>query len=217
MSYSPPTRLVSEVMTAVKRQFGDESGVQLEDSDIIRWVNDAQDVIVAKTKVLKAKSSTPATAGQAAYTFPSDNIYQIESLHYDGMRIPNMNFPEAEEYIFTADPLGDALGSPALWYEWAGTFTFWPAPGEVQNIDLYYTQRPVRVTLVSDVLSLPDKYYQDVVRYCMQQAYEMDEDMANSQAKGQQFDASLNEKSEEERTAQNMTYDKITVYEDYGW
>ena len=213
MTYGAKTRLVSEVITAVQRQFGDESGVQLENSDVIRWINDAQDLIVAKNKVLKAKSTTSSVEGQAAYTFPSDNIHQIESIHYNGYRVPNMSFAEAEEYVFQADPQLIALGDPVLWYEWAGTFTFWPSPGEVKNIDLYYTQRPAPVALTTDVLSVPDKYYQDVVRYCMQQAYEMDEDMASSQAKQQQFDASLNEKSEEERTAQNMTYDKITVYE----
>jgi hypothetical protein len=214
MSYGAKTRLVSEVITAVQRQFGDESGVQLETSDIIRWINDAQDIIVAKNKVLKAKSTTASVSGQAAYTFPSDNIHQIESIHFNGYRVPNMSFAEAEEQIFQADPQALSQGDPILWYEWAGTFTFWPAPGDVKNIDLYYTQRPAPVGSTSDVLSVPDKYYQDVVRYCMQNAYEMDEDMTNSQAKGQQFDASLNEKSEEERTSQNMTYDKITIYED---
>ena len=215
MSYSPPSRLVSEVMTAVKRQFGDESGVQLEDSDLIRWVNDAQDVIVAKTKVTKAKSTIAATANQAAYTFPSENMHQIESIHYDSNRIPNMSFPEAEEYIFSSDPEQVAFGNPVLWYEWAGTFTFWPAPDDTKNIDLYYTKRPARVTASTDLLSLPDKYYQDVVRYVLQQAYEMDEDLGNAQAKGQQFEASMNEFSEEDRTSQNMTYNTITVYEQY--
>jgi hypothetical protein len=47
----------------------------------------------------------------------------------------------------------------------------------------------------------------------MQQAYEMDEDFQNSAAKMQQFEAGLNEKSEEERTAQNMTYETITTYD----
>lgn len=215
MSYSPPSRLASEVMTAVKRQFGDESGVQLEDADLIRWINDAQDVIVAKTKVTKAKSSIAATANQASYTFPSENIHQIESIHYDSNRIPNMSFPEAEEYIFSADPEQVAFGNPVLWYEWAGTFTFWPAPDATKNIDLYYTKRPTRVTTGTDLLSLPDKYYQDVVRYVLQQAYEMDEDLGSAQAKGQQFEASMNEFSEEDRTAQNMTYNTITVYEQY--
>jgi len=68
MSYGAKTRLVSEVITAVQRQFGDESGVQLENTDIIRWINDAQDVIVAKNKVLKAKSTTAAVADHSRFT-----------------------------------------------------------------------------------------------------------------------------------------------------
>lgn len=215
MSTLQATRLVSEVMTAVKRQFGDESGVQLEDSDIIRWINDAQDVIVAKTKVLKAKSSSPAVAGQASYTFPSENIHQVESIHYNGYRIPNMPFTEAEEYVFSADPTKTAVGTPELWYEWAGTFTFWPAPGDEFDISLYYTRRPTRVATANDTLGVPDKFYQDVVRYVLQNAYEMDEDLPNAQAKGSQFDQSINEFSEEDRSSQNMTYATITVYGDY--
>jgi len=207
------TRTVADVLVAVKRQFGDESGVQLSDSDIIRWVNDAQDVIVAKNKVLKAKSSSTSVDGQASYTFPSDQIHQVESLHFKGYRVPNMTFPEAEEHIFTADPLNIVLGDPVLWYEWGGTFTFWPTPNSESPIDIYFTRRPTPVTTSASVLSVPDKYYQDVVRYVMQQAYEMDEDFQNSSAKMQQFEAGLNEKYDEERTAQNMTYETLTTYD----
>lgn len=215
MTVLQATRTVGEVMTAVKRQFGDESGVQLEDADIIRWINDAQDVIVAKTKVLKAKSTTSSVANQGSYTFPSDNIHQVESIHYNGVRIPNMPFAEAEEYIFAADPDKTMVGTPEFWYEWAGTFTLWPTPGGIEDIDLYYTKRPTPVTSAANILSVPDKFYQDVVRYVLINAYEMDEDLANAQAKGAQFDQSINDFSEEDRTAQNMTYGTITVYGDY--
>jgi hypothetical protein len=213
MTLNAATRVVSDVITAVKRQFGDESGVQLSDADIIRWINDAQDVIVSKNKVLKAKSTSSAVDGQASYTFPSDSIYQVESLHFNGYRVPNMTFPEAEEHIFASDPLNVALGDPVLWYEWGGTFTFWPTPNSNSSIDIYFTKRPTPVTTTASVISLPDKYYQDVVRYVMQQAYEMDEDFQNSAAKMQQFETGLNEKYDEERTAQNMTYETITTYD----
>lgn len=213
MSYAPPTRTAQEVFTAVQRKFGDESGVQLEQADVIRWINDAQDVIVAKNKVLKAKSSSTAVTGQGSYTFPSLNIHQVEAIHYNNYRVPNMNFAQAEEFIFRSDPLNVILGDPQVWYEWAGTFTFWPVPGADKTIDIYYTKRPDVVDSLTDLLSVPDKYYQDVVSYVLQQAYEMDEDLQNSQVKGQQFENSLNEKSEEERTAQNMTYTTITSYD----
>lgn len=206
------THTVDEVFIAVKRQFGDESGVQIDDTDLLRWINEAQEVISNKNKVLKAKSTTSSTANQAAYTFPAQNIQQVESIHYDGMRIPNMAFAEAEEYVFNADPTASLTGIPVIWYEWAGTFTFWPTPNDVKDIDVYYTRRPTAVTTGS-TLDIPDKYYPDIIRYVLQQAYELDEDLQNSQIKQKQFESSLNELSDEERTAANMTYSTITTYD----
>jgi hypothetical protein len=206
------THTVSEVITAVKRQFGDESGVQIDDTDIVRWVNEAQEVISNKNKVLKAKGTTSSVANQSSYTFPAENIQQVESIHFDGMRIPNMAFSEAEEYVFNADPTASLSGIPVIWYEWAGTFTFWPMPNEVKDIDVYYTRRPAVVTSAS-TLDVPDKYYPDIIRYVLQNAYELDEDPQNSQIKQRQFQESLNELSDEERTAQNMTYATITTYD----
>jgi hypothetical protein len=209
-SYSPASRTVADVMKAVKRSFGDESGVQLEESDIIMWINDAQDEIVKRNRILKATSSTVSVVGQQDYSFPSDNILQIESLHYNGVRLPNMSFAEAEEKVVGLDPSASS-GEPILWYEWGGKFSLYPVPQTAQTIVLYYTKSPAKVALSTDLLSVTDKYYQDVVRYVLQQAYEMDEDPNMSQLKQKQFDDSLNALGEEERTAQNMTYSTITL------
>lgn len=209
------SRTVQNVMTVVKRQFGDESGVQLEDSDIINWVNDAQDTIVNRNRVLKAKSTTAITAGQSTVTFPGLRIIQIESVHYNGRILPNMSFVEAEQKISTSDPQSSESGTPLFWYEWAGTMTLWPTPNADGSLDLYYSAFPTRVTGATDSLSLPDKYFEDICRYVMQQVYEMDQDWQGSQAKQQQFDASVNDLGEEERTSQHATYDSIVVMDPY--
>jgi len=212
--YAPITRTAAQVMRAVKRTFGDESGTQLEDADLIAWINDAQDAIVTKNKILKAKSILPLTAGARTYTFPSENIQQIESLLIDGRRILNMSVSQAEETLSDTDPDGEIEGFPQFWYEWAGEITFWPTPIEDGHITLRYTSKPTPVVLSSDRLSLPDTYYQDVVNYVLKQAYEMDENEPMMQVKGQEFEASLAARSEEERTAQTMTYGVITVIDD---
>lgn len=209
------SRTVQNVMTVVKRQFGDESGVQLEDSDVINWVNDAQDTIVNRNRVLKAKSTTAITAGQSTVTFPDLRIIQIESVHYNGRILPNMSFVEAEQKISTSDPQSSESGTPLFWYEWAGTMTLWPTPDADGSLDLYYSAFPTRVTGATDSLSLPDKYFEDICRYVMQQVYEMDQDWQGSQAKQQQFDASVNDLGEEERTSQHATYDSIVVMDPY--
>lgn len=213
MSYAPPTRTAGQVMNQVKRQFGDESGVQITDDDLLGWINDAQTVIVTKNKILKAKSTAPSIAGQASYTFPSLPIHQIESIHYAGVRIANLPFPTAEEKIFNTDPDRVSSGPPQFWYEWAGTFTFWPTPDAVENIDIYYTAKPAPVASNANLLSVSDKYFQTVVQYVLMQAYELDEDWKASQTKGEQVRAGLAEMGEEERSAQNMTYDVINVLE----
>lgn len=213
MSYGPSTRTVSDVMRAVKRVFGDESGVQLEDADIFMWINDAQEEIVNRNKILKGTATVMSVDGQGGYTFPSDRIHQIESLHYDGSRLQNIPFAQAENDIIAKQGSLSDKGSPELWYEWGGKFTFWPVPDSPKPIVIYYTLRPERVESSTDLLSVPDKYYQNVVTYVLRSAYEMDEDWQASQAKQQQFDASLGDLAEEERTSQHMTYSTIVVFD----
>lgn len=215
MGYGPPTKTLADVAKAVKRQFGDESGVQIEDEDIVTWVNGAQTTINNRNRVLKTTATTPSVVGQAEYSFPSDDIYLLESVHFDGVRVPNTSWAQAEESVIGMDP--NAIGTPELWYEWAGLIRFYPAPSTVADVKLYFTRKPVEIesaTPDTQLLDLPDKYFPDIVRYCLQQAYEMDEDWPASQAKKDQFDQSVGDLGEQERVGQFMTYETITVYED---
>jgi hypothetical protein len=210
--YGPPTRKVAEVMLDVKRQFGDESGVQLEESDLVRWITNAQDQINYQNRVLKSTASIPSVVGQSVYTFPASQVLQIESLHYKGVRIRNMTFAQAEETLIGVDP--EAVGDPQFWYEWGGTFTLWPAPDTTDTLTIYYTAlvQPVPTSWDSDtLLSLPDKYYNDIVSFVLQQAYEMDEDWQASGAKAEQFKQSVDLKQEDERRSQDMTFSVITL------
>lgn len=210
--YGPPTRKVIEVMTAVKRQFGDESGVQLEDTDLVRWITDAQNTINDQNKVLKSTATIPAVVAQGTYTFPASQVLQIESLHFKGVRVLNLSFAQAEESLIGIEP--SAVGEPQFWYEWGGTFTLWPAPDTTDSITIYYTAlaTPVPAAWTSDtLLSLPDKYFPDIVAYVLQQAYEMDEDWQASGAKAQQFKDAIALKQDDERRAQDMTFGTITL------
>jgi hypothetical protein len=217
MSYNNPTKTVAEVGATVKRMFGDESGVQLVDNDIVVWTNQAQQEIANSTKVLKAKAVTAITAGTDTYTLSgvSPTILQIESLLVDGRRIGNMSVAQAEESISQADPLAEESGFPAFWYEWAGEITFWPVPAQDATMTIRYTANPAVLTAVSDTLSIPDDYFTDVVNFVLKQAYEMDENENMMTVKAREFEGSMQELGDEERTAQNMTYETLTVYDLY--
>lgn len=211
-TYGAPTKTLQHVMTLVKRKFGDESGVQITDNDIMGWVNDAQVYLNSRSDVLKAKATVASTPDQAAYVFSSLRIQQIESIHYDGRRIPNMGFSQAEETVSQSDPAGSVTDEmPILWYEWAETFTFWPAPTGGKDIDIYYTKMPTAVANPTDLLSLPDDFFDDICNFVLQQAYELDEDWQAVTMKASQVQQSLDLRGEANRSAQEMTYPVVTI------
>lgn len=213
MALRPSTRTYGQVLRAVRRTFGDEAGVQLEDADILQWANDAQQAINTKNKIFKAKSTSQSVEGQAAYLFPVELIQQVESLTYDGVPLKPIEMHTAQQDVQRNDPQQEEKGTPVVWYEWAGEFTLYPVPDEVKDIALYYTRYPEPLTGdETQPLDVPDKYYQAIVDFVLWKCYELDEDWNGAQFKEQQFRGALEEQAEEERESNHMTYPVIQDY-----
>lgn len=217
MSLRVTTRKVSDVARFVKRQFGDEAGVQITDADIYDWVNSAQLEICDRNRIITSQAATNAVNGQSQYTLSGLNIISIVSIHFDGGILPCVEFAQAEQIINEATGgTGEDLASvPVLWYEWDNKITLWPTPTEdiTDGIVIYYNQSPTDVTALTDYLSVPDKYFRAVCSYCMAQAYELDEAFSESDAQMQYFTMALDVRNEEERTAAEVTYPSITIVE----
>lgn len=182
MTLAPRTLKVSDIAASIKRTFGDESAVQVTDDDIFRWVNAAQREILTNNKILKAVGITDLTANLAEYSFPSQNIQEVQAIHVNGRKIDYRSFQEAEDYIIANDPNRTNTGNPSVWYEWGGTFYLYPIPSSstTGGIKIYYVDSPAVITKLTDLLSVPDSFFNRVVEYCLAQAYEMDEDTSNS-------------------------------------
>src|SRR3546814_8754991 len=64
---------VSDVKTRVKRQFGDESAIQVTDSDILIWINDGQrEVAMNNDGILQETISLDMVGNQDTYPLPTD-------------------------------------------------------------------------------------------------------------------------------------------------
>lgn len=216
-SYISKTKLVSDILAYVKRQFGDESGVQISNDDIIRWVNAGQDEIFRRQEPIKTTANANLVAGQDTYTFPAD-ILRIQAIYVDGVPVPMKSTQEAEDYILDVDPKKTNTGQPILWYSWGNQFTFYPKPeGDITNgIELRYIQTPTPVSAPTDTLSIPDAYYNRLIEYVLQQAYELDENFAAADTKAQQFTQNLDTYSDRSIEGQNV-YPSITVLEEDAW
>ncbi len=218
MSYSAPTKTVGDVYDQVKRVFGDESGVQLTNEDIARWVNEAQVDISKQNQVLQTTATINMIGGTATYSLSAvtPRIDSVASILLDGRRVGDIPVSQAEESISLADPEGLETGAPQFWYSWGGDITFWPIPNKNYTMLIRYTAEPTAVTTTAtDLLSVPDECFTDVCNYVLMRSYEMDENAEMMAVKQAEYSASVAERGESEREAATMTYGTATVYELY--
>ena len=216
MGLNTTTKLVSDIVTDVRRTFGDESAIQVSDADIIRWVNSAQREILITNKILRAVGTTDVVSGQSEYNLAGLSVVSIQSIHYLGRKLDYRSFNEAEEYVQRLDPLKTSTGDPVMWFEWGGTINLYPVPdtSSVAALTIYYIKEPIPLTIIANPLSVPDSYYETVLQFVMAKAYELDEDTQNATAKYGQFTAGLNSRSDSEAMPNQDTYPRITIREE---
>lgn len=205
---------LSEIKLRVKRQFGDESSVQLTDDDIVRWTNDAMREIAQQNEsVLETIATAPITVGVSEYSLPS-NILQLRALRYNNRKLEVLTLQEAEKHIVNFEnPDSYQTGTPIYAWIYANTITLYPTPdkSDADNLKIFYTRIPTQVSVDADIPELHVKYHARIVEYVLQQAYEMDEDWVGAGNKSAQFTAGLNTLKESESWTEKDTYPMITI------
>lgn len=197
MAVESYTHVVSEVVTYVERQFGDEAQIQVDSADIIRWINAGQrEIITNNSSVNEAVAIADITNGRGNYPLDADSAFKgiqnITSVLVQGVPLKGMTFQEALTYLQKESPV--RTGKPTIWYQKVGLLNLWPVPTEdiTQGLQIYFTKAAADVTAVGDKIGIPDNFYNALVQYVMQQVYEMDENFQAAAAKAQQFDKSVN-------------------------
>lgn len=208
------TRTTQDVSDRVKVLFGDTSGSQITDAMIIRWINDGQQEIVNNNAILKDTKFSNIVAGQGDYSFPSDRVQYIEALYIDGRPVRNVSPQEFREFILREDPnLMAKADIPILWQERAGIITFYPTPEKdfENGLKMEFVKQPVAITTIgpSFLLSIPDRYLNELVNYVMSQALEMDENFNAAELKRGQFREGLDRQYLRENTSQISKYPQV--------
>jgi hypothetical protein len=202
----------TDVADRVRAQFGDVSGAQLADSAILRWINDGQREIVNSNPILRATKLSDIVAGQQDYTFPGDKVLAIEAIYVSGYPVKNVSPQAAREYIISIDPTALLNAErPEVWYERAGVITFYPVPNKsiTNGLKMEYVKVPANITTFASVLTVPDRYFNELVNYVISQALEMDENYDAASYKNRQFRDGLDRLNLKENLSQTDLYQSI--------
>jgi len=175
---------VQDIVTRVQRTFGDTAAVQVENADVIRWINDGQvEIIKHNDSALQKTDFVTLVAGQAQYVLPAD-FFILRSLRfkYTSMTgfssIPYKNMQEFDDSIDGWDGSISSLNRPKFFTMYEGQVILFPIPDEsaTNGLKVLYNQKPAEVTGLLDVLALPLIYHNTIFKYCMWQASLLDED-----------------------------------------
>lgn len=214
MSYAGITRTWGDISSNVKRTFGDESGVQLEDGDIQRWINQGQYEIARQNKILKAKGTQNTVALKSTYVLSlGREIQQIESIRYEGKRLVPTEFTtiDTNELDYPANAEGD----PKVWYKWGNEITLWPAPKEVGKLEVFFTAATTTHTSFDGtrLLEIPDNYFLPLLDFVLSKAHEMDDNAESQLMSTQQFSERMMSMNDEERAGQSLSYRTVNLVE----
>lgn len=214
---APNSLTVGDIIQRVERQFGDEANIQVEKADIIRWVNDAQREFALHNNLLQARAVASVVSGQTEYTLPLDTL-TVRSIRHNGLKLKPITAQEAEEYIEDTT----ATGTPDRFWSWAQRITLFPMPDTsiTDGLQIFYSRQPKVVAVATDIPELPAMYHNRIVEYCLQKAYELDENWQAAEIKGAQVQSGIQELKGYQEWAERDYYPMITsLPEDhgYGW
>jgi hypothetical protein len=207
--------IVQDVITRVLRQFGDEASVQIENADIIRWINDCAKEIAVQNDLGQAVASQNAEIGLNIYSAPTDML-AIRSVYFNQKKLDFYTRAEYDAYVNTVDPKEEQDGTPILYTRHVNYLLLYPTPITSDIIKIWYFQRPTQVTVTTDTLPFSEEYHLRIVEYCLQQAYQTDEDWDAAERMKGQFDDGMIRLKQLEEADDEEFYPMITVLPDDG-
>lgn len=218
----------NDIATRVKRQFGDESGVQVMNDDILRWINDAQREAFSQHENLRTAFTVQnLSVGQEDYSLPADciNIQTVRikqdsasNSYYDLRYLARSVFAEM---INGTDGGNDwPNGTPAFYTrgDSEDTIHLFPAPDTAvtSGLKIVYSRYSVDLATLNSEIDLPEYYHQYVLEYCLMKAYEMDEDWEAADKKAAYVQSTLDFNNNREGWFGRQTYPVVvTTDEDY--
>jgi hypothetical protein len=211
--------IVSDVVTRVRRTFGDEAAVQVKDEDVIRWINDGQIEIVKNNDAALQKSDfVNLVAGQSTYVLPADMLllrslrYKFTSmLSFSSLRYKNMQ--EFDDSVDGWDGLAFNTGTPKFFTMYEGKAILFPTPDQsvTAGLKVLYNKIPTDVVDLTSSLALPLIYHNTILSYCMWQASLLDEDLDPAVMYKNEFTANMQLLSSKETADPVATYPTITT------
>lgn len=209
------TLTVLDISTRVKSIFGDESGVEIDDPDILRWINDGQLDIARKTRSLTKDLIRSTASGVYEIAKPSDFLF-FDRATCDGRYLSPTPFQTLDQ-LYPTRGTTYPTGRPEYIAVKGNNFVIYPAPDEagVNNLIINYIASPVAVVANSDTPEINGAFHEALVRFCLMRAKEKDEDWSAAQRIQESYEQMITDARTDHQNPYEGSYPSIRDVGDY--
>ena len=172
---------LEQLTKRVQRQFGDESEAEITTEDIRNYLNDAQMDVVRHTECLQDSVETDSVAGQRNYILPTNFLF-VKRVTFGGRKLNPVNLEDLDEE-YPSREAEPSSGEPQVFYLWNNQIYLYPTPASdgSGNLDIMYIRIPDDLENPTDVPEIPVAYHEDLVRFALSRAKELDEETVDAQ------------------------------------
>lgn len=169
---------LTEMYDRVRGDLGLRDSSLLTDTDLLNWLNEAQDRIAQVTRWYRTSYLGGTTSGTKEYSLPlpaTGRCIQIEEIQYDTTQLA----PVSLDQLLRLDPNYRQAGNGTpVWYYLRGNAGFGlhytPNVTDTDNLLVIYVAKPPRVTTVGDFLYVPHALEHGLLIYAKKLASEKD-------------------------------------------
>lgn len=176
---------MAELVEDARSRIAEVSDSFFSDDTIKRWLNEAQQIAVRRTKVLQRKSIVTTGVGENAYPMSSD-FWLPRLVVYDGDELRPVTVEELERNSFTT-------GRPYAYAVWAKTILLYPAPSQEKKLTVYYYAWPRVMRHDSDIPEIPEAFHNILPTFAAYRAKQADQQVAEADRLFAEFQAAVAE------------------------
>jgi hypothetical protein len=183
---------VADLILQVKRQYGDEYGVVVTDPDLLQFIYEGEMDIIRSTGGFDTKM-----LATAANTFPIQvpGTIQIIRITMGDKALTYVSQPELDLIKAALTTVG---GAPQYWYNQNNEYVMlYPKTDQTTPIDIFYKHTPIKRTVATGPLTVPEKYHTDLLQFCLARCHNKNRDAQSEQTAMNAYSQNLAMRREE--------------------
>lgn len=200
---------LGDIKRRVLTQMGDSNNALITAAAVVDWANDGQLDIARKTKCLEDSVDIPVVNGTDRYDKPAD-LMLIGSAELDGYLIT----ATTREDVNSLDPSRSANateGTPTVVYPYGDSVYLYPIPTSDGTLRLFYIRTPEPLVADGDVPEIPVQMHEDIVRYALANAKELNEEEDIAQSIRAEYSLRISLSTEEAQNPNDESYPAVRL------